>query len=67
MVNNMQTLLHSTLAFFRDECGPTVVEYGVLLALIIVLCVGILLTLGANVAAIYTQSNNVIIQVPGAQ
>jgi len=67
MVNNMQTLLHSTLAFFRDECGPTVVEYGVLLALIIVLCVGILLTLGAQVAAIYTQSNNVIVQVPGAQ
>lgn len=63
----MQTLIPFTLTFLRDECGPTVVEYGVLLALIIVLCVGILLTLGTQVAAIYTQSNNAIIQVPGAQ
>ncbi len=38
-------------AFFdllRDEEGPTAVEYAVMLALIIVVCIAIITTLGQN-------------------
>jgi pilus assembly protein Flp/PilA len=34
--------------FLRDEEGPTAVEYAVMLALIIVVCVAAITTLGSN-------------------
>lgn len=34
--------------FLRDEEGPTAVEYAVMLALIIVVCIGAITTLGSN-------------------
>ena len=34
--------------FLRDEDGPTAVEYAVMLALIIVVCVAAITTLGSN-------------------
>ena len=34
----MKTLVKKTLLFLRDETGPTVTEYAVMLALIIALC-----------------------------
>jgi pilus assembly protein Flp/PilA len=35
-------------SFLRDEEGPTAVEYAVMLALIIVVCVAAITTLGSN-------------------
>jgi len=35
--------------FLREENGPTAVEYAVMLALIIVVCVAAITTLGLNV------------------
>ena len=34
--------------FIRDESGPTAVEYAVMLALIIVVCIAAITTLGSN-------------------
>ncbi len=34
--------------FFKREDGPTAVEYAVMLALIIVVCIGAIATLGSN-------------------
>jgi pilus assembly protein Flp/PilA len=34
--------------FLKDESGPTAVEYAVMLALIVVVCITAITTLGAN-------------------
>lgn len=41
--------------FLKREDGPTAVEYAVMLALIIVVCVAAVATLGANVNEVYTN------------
>jgi pilus assembly protein Flp/PilA len=38
----------SVVSFLKDESGPTAVEYAVMLALIIVVCVSAITTLGSN-------------------
>ena len=38
----------SVVKFLRDEDGPTAVEYAVMLALIIVVCIAAITTLGSN-------------------
>ena len=35
-------------SFVKDESGPTAVEYAVMLALIIVVCIAAITTLGSN-------------------
>jgi pilus assembly protein Flp/PilA len=44
-MNNLKTAL---VSFLRDESGPTAVEYAVMLALIIVVCITAITTLGSN-------------------
>jgi pilus assembly protein Flp/PilA len=48
---SMQNLRRHLAQFLRDEDGPTAVEYGVMTALIIVVCI-------VSVTAIGTNSNN---------
>lgn len=43
-----QRLMGKLSQFLRDEAGPTAVEYAVMLALIIVVCVAAIATLGSN-------------------
>jgi pilus assembly protein Flp/PilA len=38
----------SVVSFLNDESGPTAVEYAVMLALIIVVCITAITTLGSN-------------------
>ena len=38
----------SIVAFLKNEDGPTAVEYAVMLALIIVVCITAITTLGSN-------------------
>src|SRR5207247_4522935 len=48
--------------FLREDDGPTAVEYAVMLALIIVVCIGAITTLGSNANKTFTtvgQSVNV--------
>ena len=44
----MSKLARFTADFLRREDGPTAVEYAVMLALIIVVCIGTITTLGTN-------------------
>jgi len=43
----------STLRFLKNEDGPTAVEYAVMLALIIVVCISAITTLGTNANATF--------------
>jgi pilus assembly protein Flp/PilA len=49
----------SVVDFLRCEDGPTAVEYAVMLALIIAVCIGTITTLGGN-------ANNTFNSVAGA-
>jgi pilus assembly protein Flp/PilA len=44
----MGSLRQSLVNFLRNEDGPTAVEYAVMLALIIVVCITAITTLGSN-------------------
>jgi pilus assembly protein Flp/PilA len=51
----LQKLMHSTLAFLKQEDGPTAVEYAVMLALIIVVCIAAITTLGGNAKSTFAN------------
>ena len=44
----MRQFAKSLVKFVKAEDGPTAVEYAVMLALIIVVCIGAITTLGQN-------------------
>jgi pilus assembly protein Flp/PilA len=44
----MRRTLRSLVQFLKAEDGPTAVEYAVMLALIIVVCIAAITTLGGN-------------------
>jgi pilus assembly protein Flp/PilA len=46
--------------FLKREDGPTAVEYAVMLALIIVVCVAAITTLGSNANSTFTTVSGVI-------
>ena len=52
----MRPFVKSVVKFVRAEDGPTAVEYAVMLALIIVVCIGAVTTLGTKAS---TTFNNV--------
>ncbi|HEY6327512.1 MAG TPA: Flp family type IVb pilin [Candidatus Cybelea sp.] len=49
-------MLHSLISMVRDEEGATMVEYGLLIALIALVAIGAVTTLGTNLS---TMFNNV--------
>ena len=44
----MKKFAQALVSFVKDESGPTAVEYAVMLALIIVVCITAITTLGTN-------------------
>jgi pilus assembly protein Flp/PilA len=48
-------MLKSLVNFLKREDGPTAVEYAVMLALIIVVCIAAITTLGTNAKATFTS------------
>jgi pilus assembly protein Flp/PilA len=56
----MSRLFHSFQRFLRDEDGPTAVEYAVMLALIIVVCITAVTTLGTNANNTFSYVGNSI-------
>jgi pilus assembly protein Flp/PilA len=46
--------------FLRNEDGPTAVEYAVMLALIIVVCIAAITTLGSNANGTFTVVGNAV-------
>jgi pilus assembly protein Flp/PilA len=47
MVDMFAALRRSVVCFLKDESGPTAVEYAVMLALIIVVCITAITALGS--------------------
>jgi pilus assembly protein Flp/PilA len=50
----------SVVDFLKGEDGPTAVEYAVMLALIIVVCIGAITTLGQNANSTFTSVGTAI-------
>ncbi len=44
----MRTVATKLVSFLKAEDGPTAVEYAVMLALIVVVCIAAITTLGSN-------------------
>ena len=56
----MRQFAKSLVKFVKAEDGPTAVEYAVMLALIIVVCIGAVTTLGSRAAATFTNFGNTV-------
>jgi pilus assembly protein Flp/PilA len=52
-VTMLRTFARHAVQFLKAEDGPTAVEYAVMLALIIVVCLGAITTLGNNANATF--------------
>jgi pilus assembly protein Flp/PilA len=51
----MKNFLSSVKQFLVSEDGPTAVEYAVMMALIIVVCIGTITSIGTNADAKFTK------------
>jgi pilus assembly protein Flp/PilA len=49
----MNEYLRSMIRFLKEEDGPTAVEYGIMMALIIVVCIASITTIGTNANSTY--------------
>lgn len=58
----MRSLARKVQRFLKSEDGPTAVEYAVMLALIIVVCLTAITAVGTQAAA---QFNNIASQIGG--
>lgn len=56
----MRKFTEAVVNFMKREDGPTAVEYAVMLALIIVVCIGAITTLGNNANSTFTSVGNTI-------
>jgi pilus assembly protein Flp/PilA len=56
----MSKLIRSVPHFVRAEDGPTAVEYAVMLALIIVVCLVAITALGTNANQTFTTVSNAV-------
>lgn len=54
MEESMKKFASKVLRFLASEDGPTAVEYAVMLALIIVVCIGSVTTIGNNAKGTFT-------------
>jgi pilus assembly protein Flp/PilA len=56
----MRQISQALVSFLKDESGPTAVEYAVMLALIIVVCIVAITALGTNAQNTFTYVGNKI-------
>ena len=56
----MRYLKNAVVNFMKREDGPTAVEYAVMLALIIVVCIAAITTLGQNANSTFSTVGNSI-------
>jgi pilus assembly protein Flp/PilA len=56
----MRKLGKLVVNFLKREDGPTAVEYAVMLALIVVVCIGAITTLGTNAKTTFTSVGNAV-------
>ena len=56
----MRQLSSALVKFLKDESGPTAVEYAVMLALIVVVCIAAITALGSNANNTFTKVGNTV-------
>ncbi len=56
----MRKFTEHLVNFLKNEDGPTAVEYAVMLALIIVVCIGAVRVLGTNASTTFTNVGTAI-------
>ena len=56
----MQKLANFAVDFLKREDGPTAVEYAVMLALIIVVCITAITALGSNANGTFTRVGSAV-------
>jgi len=56
----MRKISQALVNFLKNEDGPTAVEYAVMLALIIVVCIAAVTTLGTNAKNTFSSVANTI-------
>lgn len=49
------SVARSVVLFLKEEDGPTAVEYAVMLALIVVVCIAAITTLGSNASSTFAN------------
>jgi pilus assembly protein Flp/PilA len=54
----MRSICNNLIDFLREEDGPTAVEYAVMLALIIVVCIAAITTVGSNANNTFSLTGN---------
>lgn len=57
----MQSIVRKIVRFLKKEDGPTAVEYAVMLALIIVVCIAAITTLGSNANNSFSYTANKLV------
>jgi pilus assembly protein Flp/PilA len=53
-------MIKKLMNFFKDEEGATMVEYGLMVALIAVVCIGAVTALGGSLSDIFQQISDAI-------
>jgi len=56
----MKSFAKSVVSFLKREDGPTAVEYAVMLALIIVVCITAITTIGTKANVTFTSTGNAL-------
>lgn len=56
----VRTMLNAVKRFLANEDGPTAVEYAVMLALIIVLCIVVIRNVGTSASATFSSANSAL-------
>ncbi|RKP43819.1 Flp family type IVb pilin [Trinickia fusca] len=51
----MQNFIAQAKRFVRDEEGATMVEYGLMVALIAIVCIGAITTIGTTLNAVFSD------------
>jgi pilus assembly protein Flp/PilA len=62
----LRSMLRRSLRFLKKEDGPTAVEYAVMLALIIVVCIAAITTLGSNANNTFSNVSTVATPAGGS-
>ncbi len=62
----MKSIAKSLVSFLKAEDGPTAVEYAVMLALIIVVCITAITTLGSNANVTFSYVGTQVGQASGS-
>ena len=56
----MKLMIRPVVQFLRREDGPTAVEYAVMLALIVVVCIAAITTLGRNASSTFSSVGSAV-------